>query len=173
MKLHQSIQFFWYSRVSHVRNPFYLAYCFRTKVYCSLKNLVSQFLIKWFLICKTLLYSFITLNNLCSVNCTWSERKGISWVHFGGVGARDNILSTLGSVQYFRGYHHGYIGGFHYLGVILSIRSATWIMLSLWCTQTWYLPTFIRYPSDVLNNPSMKSRHWSEITPVTCGIATP
>ena len=28
--------------------------------------------------------------------------------------ARDNILSTLGSVQYFRGYHE-YNGVFHYL----------------------------------------------------------
>ena len=31
----------------------------------------------------------------------------------GGGGARDNILSTLGSVQYFTEYH----GGFHYLVV--------------------------------------------------------
>ena len=34
----------------------------------------------------------------------------------GGGGARDNILSTLRSVQYFTGYHE-YIGGFHYLVV--------------------------------------------------------
>ena len=32
----------------------------------------------------------------------------------GGGDARDNILSTLGSVQYFTEYHE-YIGGFHYL----------------------------------------------------------
>ena len=29
-------------------------------------------------------------------------------------GARDNILSKLGSVQYFTEYHE-FIGGFHYL----------------------------------------------------------
>ena len=75
---------------------FYLAYCFKTKVYCFLKNLMPQFLIKWFLICKTLLYSFITLNNLCSVNCTWSEHQGDITSTFGGKGcARDNILSTF------------------------------------------------------------------------------
>ena len=48
----------------------------------------------------------------------------------GGGGARDNILSTLGSVQCLRGYHEC-IGGFHYLVIfninrsLLSIRSAT------------------------------------------------
>ena len=68
-----------------------------------LKQKLSQFLIKWFLICKTLLYSFITLNNLWSVNCTWSEHQGdiMSTFGEGGGSARDNILSTLGSVQYF------------------------------------------------------------------------
>ena len=35
---------------------------------------------------------------------------------FGEGGVRDNILSTLGNVQHFRGYHD-YNGGFHYLGV--------------------------------------------------------
>ena len=77
---------------------------------------MSQFLIKWFLICKTLLYSFITLNNLRSVNFTWSEHQGDIMSTFGEGAVRDNTLSTLGSVQYFRGYHE-YIGGFHHFGV--------------------------------------------------------
>ena len=59
------------------------------------------------------------MNNLCSVNCTWSEHGDITSTFGeggGGGGARDNILSILGSIQYFRGYHE-YIGGYHYLAV--------------------------------------------------------
>ena len=55
--------------------------------------------------------------NLCSVICIWSEHQDNIMRTFGkGESARDSILSTLGSVQYFRGYHEC-IGGFHYFVV--------------------------------------------------------